>query len=64
MVGTLRFETPAERLGCAIACAFMLLLIGVPVGGALVHELSAPAYVGALVVGVFALVGGWIGFRR
>jgi len=64
MVGTLRFESQGERLGCAIACAFIISLIGVPICGIIARELSAPTYVGMLGIAAFALAGGWIGYRR
>lgn len=64
MVETLRFESQGERLGCAIACAFIFSFIGIPICGAIAKELSAPMYFAPLGLIGFAILGGWIGYRR
>ncbi len=64
MVGALHLESQGQRIGCAIACAFIISMIGIPICGIIARELSAPPYMGGLGMAAFALLGGWIGYRR
>ena len=59
-----RLESKGQRIGCAIACATIFSVIGIPICGILANELSVPMHLALLGQAGFTTVGGWLGYRR